>query len=56
MTKEKMMQMAERNLSRAKRSVDYNYNRPGITEIERENLLNNAEFAKIVCELIKKNA
>lgn len=56
MTKEKLIQISERNLSKAKRALDYNYNRQGITEIERENLSNNVEFAEIVCELIKINA
>lgn len=53
MTKEKLMKIAERNLYKAKKSMENNYNRQGITDIERENLSNNVEFAEIVCELIK---
>lgn len=53
---EKLIQIAERNLSKAKKAWDCNYNRQGITEIERENLSNNVEYAEIVCELIKCNA
>ena len=56
MTKEKLIQISERNLSKAKRALDYNYNRQGITDVERENLLNNVEYAEVVCELIKINA
>ena len=56
MTKEKLIQISERNLSKAKRALDYNYNRQGITDVERENLLNNVEYAEVVCELIKTNA
>lgn len=53
---EKIIQIAERNLSKAKKALDCNYNRQGITETERENLTNNVEYAEIVYELIKCNA
>ena len=56
MTKEKLMQIAERNLSKAKRALEHNYNRQGITDIERENLSNNVKFAEVTYELIKINA
>lgn len=56
MTKEKLIQMAERNLIKAKKSMEFNYNRQGVTDAERENLSNNVEFAEIVCGLIKINA
>lgn len=55
MKAEKIIQIAERNLNKAKRALDCNYNRQGITEIERENLSNNVEYAEIVYELIKIN-
>jgi len=55
MKTEKIIQIAERNLNKAKRALDCNYNRQGITEIERENLSNNVEYAEIVYELIKIN-
>ena len=56
MTKEKLIQIAERNLIKARKSMEINYNRQGVTEIERENLSNNVKFAEIVCGLIKVNA
>lgn len=56
MTREKLIQISERNLIKAKRALDYNCNRQGITEIEKENLLNNVKYAEVVCELIKINA
>lgn len=52
MSKDKMMQIAERNLNKAKRAFDNNYNRQGITEIERENLSNNVEYAQMVYDLL----
>lgn len=54
MNKEQMMKIAERNLSKAQKSLDNNYNRQGITESERENLSNNVEYAKVVYDLIAK--
>ena len=53
MSKDKMMQMAERNLSKAKKAFDNNYNRQGVTESERENLLNNVEYAQTVYNLLE---
>lgn len=55
-TKERIIEIAERNLRKAKRALECNYNRQGITEIERENLSNNVEYAETVYELIKVNA
>ena len=52
MTKEKMMQIAERNLSKATKALEKNYDRKGITEQERENLANNVEYAQTVYDLI----
>lgn len=56
MTKERLIQIAERNLNKAKKSMEHNYNRQGVTEIERENLSDNVKFAEVVYELIKINA
>ena len=56
MTKEKLIQIAERNLIKARKSMELNYNRQGVTEIERENLSNNVEFAEVVFQLVKVNA
>ena len=53
MNKEIIMQIAGRNLNKAKRALDNNYNRPGITEVERENLSNNVEYAQIVYDLLE---
>ena len=55
MTKEMLIRISERNLSKAKRALDYNYNRQGITEAERENLSIHVKYAEFVCELIKAN-
>lgn len=52
MNKEKMMQIAERNLNKARKALDNNYNRAGITQSERENLSNNVEYAQTVYNLI----
>lgn len=54
MNKEKMVQIAERNLHKAKKALENNYNRQGITELERENLSNNVEYAQRVYDLIIK--
>lgn len=56
MTREKLIQISEKNLFKAKKALEHNYSRPGITEIERENLSNNVEYAEVVCEMIKVNA
>ena len=55
MNKEKMVQIAERNLHKAKMALLHNYERKGITEQEIENLTNNVEYAQIVCDLIMKH-
>ena len=52
MQKEQMLKIAERNLRKAKFSYQNNYNRPGVTEQERENLSNNVEYAQTVYDLI----
>lgn len=52
MSKEKMIQIAERNLKKAKMAFSNNCNRNGITEQEVENLTNNVEYAEFVYNLI----
>ena len=47
-----MIQIAERNLSKARRAYDNNVHRSGITEVEKENLSNNIEYAQKVLQLI----
>lgn len=56
MTKEKLIHIAERNLNKAKKSMEHNFNRQGITETEKANLSDNVKFAEVVYELIKVNA
>ena len=55
MNKEKMIQIAERNLKKAKMALLNNYERKGITEQEIENLSNNVEYAQMVYNLIVDN-
>lgn len=52
MNKEKMLQMAERNLRKAKIALEHNFGRNGITETEKQNLTNNVEYAQKVYDLI----
>lgn len=55
MTKEKMIQIAERNVRKAEKALENNRNRKGITEAEMENLLNSVEYNKAVYDLIVNN-
>lgn len=55
MTKEKMIQIAERNVRKAEKALENNRNRKGITEVEMENLLNSVEYSKAVYDLIVNN-
>ena len=52
MKKEKLIAIAEKNLRKAKISLQNNFNRPGVTEQERENLTKNVEYAQTVYDLI----
>lgn len=54
MNKEKMLQIAERNLKKAKMSFVTGCERKGITEQEIENLSINIEYAQAVYDLIKE--
>ena len=53
MTKVQLMAIAERNIKKAEKAMEYNINRTGITEQEKENLKNKIEYSKIVYELIQ---
>lgn len=52
MNKEKMLQIAERNLRKAKMALYNNCERKGITEAEIQNLVNSLEYSQIVYDLI----
>ena len=54
MSNEQLLHMAERNLKKAEKAYRHNYNRPGATETERQNLIDNIEFAKIVMEKLSE--
>lgn len=54
MQKEKLVKIAKRNLNKAKNSLKNNFDRPGVSEQERENLSTNVEYAQIVYDLIVK--
>jgi uncharacterized protein YaiL (DUF2058 family) len=53
MTKQEMLDKAERNLRKAEIAFHSQFNRPGITEKEKENLSNNVEYATFVRNLIE---
>lgn len=55
MTKEKMIQIAERNLRKSEKALENNRVRKGITELEIENLMSSVEYNKIVLDLIVNN-
>ena len=52
MNKEKMILIAEKNLRKAKISLQQNINRSGATELEKQNLSEKIEYAQIVYDLI----
>lgn len=49
---EKMMYKAQRDVHKAQKAYDLNYNRSGVTEQERENLADNVAYAHLVLELV----
>lgn len=55
MNKEKMIQIAERNLRKAQMALHNNRERKGITDQEIENLSNNVEYSQKVYDLIVNN-
>lgn len=52
MTKQEMLDKAERNLRKAETAFYGQFNRPGIKESEKTNLANNVVYARIVKDLI----
>ena len=52
MDKERLVQIAERNLKKARKSLEINCARKGITDEERNNLVDNVKFAEIVYDLL----
>lgn len=52
MYKEQMLRIAERNLRKAKKALENNRKRNGVTEDELENLLGNVKYAQVVYHLI----
>jgi cell division protein FtsI/penicillin-binding protein 2 len=56
MNKDRMLQMAARNLKKARKALTINCSRQGITEEERNNLADNVRFAEVVYDLIASHA
>ena len=56
MDKERLVQIAERNLKKAKKALEINCKRQGITDEERNNLSDNVKFAEIVLDLVANHA
>lgn len=52
---EKMMYKAQRDVHKAQKAYDLNYNRSGVTEQERENLADNVAYAHLVLELVSSH-
>lgn len=54
MTKQEMLNKAERNLRKAQISFDKNFNRAGVTEQEKKNLADNVEYSTVVRDMLLK--
>ena len=52
MDKERLVQIAERNLKKAKKARDIGCKRQGVTDEEKNNLHDNVKYAEVVCDLI----
>ena len=52
---EQMMYKAQRDVHKAQKAYDLNYNRSGVTEQERENLADNVAYAHLVLELVSSH-
>lgn len=52
MTKERLLQIAERNLKKTQRALLVNRERQGITEEEINNLSDSVKYAQVVYDLI----
>jgi hypothetical protein len=50
------LQIAERNLKKAQKALEINYDRKGITDEERNNLSDNVKYAQVVHDLIAYHA
>lgn len=49
------VEIAKRNMKKAKIAYDRNYNRPGVTGEEKENLTNNVSYTAIVYEMFARS-
>ena len=56
MDNDRLVQIAERNLKKAKKALEINCKRQGITDEERNNLADNVKFAEIVLDLVANHA
>ena len=56
MDKERLLQIAERNLKKARKALEMNCSRHGITDEEINNLSDNVKFAEVVYDLISYHA
>lgn len=56
MDNDRLVQIAERNLKKAKKALEINCKRQGITDEERNNLADNVRFAEVVYDLIAIHA
>ena len=54
MTTETILKIAERNLHKAHMAMQSNYERNGVSEQEKENLINNVEYTQLVYDLVAK--
>ena len=54
MEKSKLLLMSERNMKKVRKALEFNYNRPGVTEQERKNLESNVEYTEFVHDMISK--
>ena len=56
MDKERLVQIAERNLKKARRALEVNCSRKGITDEEINNLRDNIRYAEVAYDLISYHA
>ena len=56
MTKERLLQIAERNRKKAQIALNTNRDRKGVTEAEISNLTDNLKYAEVVYDLIAYHA
>ena len=52
LSKDQILGIAERQVKKAAKAYENNFNRPGATDREKENLVANKEYTRIVFELI----